>query len=479
MAGATDRRWLVGCVLLAVVLRMPFLSWTLGLDEGGTAYVARQWRSPGTSLYGSMWLDRPPLLLALYRLAVVDGAQGVRVLGVAAAIAIVTAAFAIGREIAGPTAARTAGVLAALLTGSAALDAVMTPGELLAAGPSALSVLCLLRGRRDREGRWLALAGALAVSAALIKQSFLDAGTAGMVYALLRCREHRTLRPFGAFAGGAALPLVSALVWTQAMDVNLDQLVYALVGFRTDSLRVLATSSQSLPTRMWALVPPVAGSGLVIVLALAGTALLTTRIPRQLRVLLAAWLGTAFLGVAAGGSYWHHYLIQLVVPAVVPACILLAAPPRRLTRAAVSAAAIVGVVMAGLPPDVVMARRGPEYGTELTTAAYLRQHARPGDTAYVLYARANVLFYDGLRTPFPYDWSLMVRAVPGARTQLRRLIASRRRPTWIVQWHPTTQWGLDRDGRLAALLRREYRPVGPFTAHPVLLRRDVRRPAGT
>ena len=84
------RAWwaLVGCLALALVLRAPYLSSGLGLDEGGVAFIAKNWPSGDGSLYGSYWLDRPPLLVALYRVAVLGGDTGVRVLGALAALAL-------------------------------------------------------------------------------------------------------------------------------------------------------------------------------------------------------------------------------------------------------------------------------------------------------------------------------------------------------------------------------------------------------
>jgi hypothetical protein len=42
-------RWaLAGCLLLAVLLRAPYLSTPLGVDEGGVAYIARDWLSGPT-----------------------------------------------------------------------------------------------------------------------------------------------------------------------------------------------------------------------------------------------------------------------------------------------------------------------------------------------------------------------------------------------------------------------------------------------
>src|SRR4051812_13612695 len=98
------------CVALALVLRAPFLGTPLGIDEGGLAYVAEHWRPHGTSLYGDLWLDRPPLLLVAMRLAVAaGGAIGVRVLGALAASALVVVTTALARQIGGARAGGAAG----------------------------------------------------------------------------------------------------------------------------------------------------------------------------------------------------------------------------------------------------------------------------------------------------------------------------------------------------------------------------------
>ena len=43
------------------------------------------------------------------------------------------------------------------------------------------------------------------------------------------------------------------------------------------------------------------------------------------------------------------------------------------------------------------------------------------------------LYYSGLRDPFPYNWSLMMRALPKAQAELRSMLAAPDRPTWIVR----------------------------------------------
>jgi hypothetical protein len=105
-------------------------------------------------------------------------------------------------------------------------------------------------------------------------------------------------------------------------------------------------------------------------------------------------------------------------------------------------------------------------------ARYVREHARPGDTDYVMYARPNVVYYAGLRHPYPYMWSLIPRAKPGALEQLRRHLGSSRRPTWLVAWQPASEWDLDPDGRTRALITRGYQLAAIVCGVPIYLRND-------
>src|SRR4051812_45973223 len=98
-----QRTWsaLGGCLLLALLLRAPYLSAPLGRDEGGIAYIAQRWPGGHGSLYGSYWLDRPPLLVGLFKIAVLGGDRGVRVLGALAAVALGVSVPPVGRAAGG------------------------------------------------------------------------------------------------------------------------------------------------------------------------------------------------------------------------------------------------------------------------------------------------------------------------------------------------------------------------------------------
>jgi hypothetical protein len=89
-----------------------------------------------------------------------------------------------------------------------------------------------------------------------------------------------------------------------------------------------------------------------------------------------------------------------------------------------------------------------------------------------MYAQANVVYYTGLPTPYPYAWSLMVRAIPGARAHLQRLLGSAGRPTWVVQWQDDDRWQLDPGDRTDRLLARGYRLAALVCGKPIYLRND-------
>src|SRR3954449_13290410 len=92
------------CVLAgvagALLLRAPWSDAALGRDEGGVALVARAWHGSGPFPYGSYFLDRPPLLPALYRLAG-SSETGIRVLGATAAALVVVVSTLLAVRVAG------------------------------------------------------------------------------------------------------------------------------------------------------------------------------------------------------------------------------------------------------------------------------------------------------------------------------------------------------------------------------------------
>src|SRR3954466_5049906 len=112
--------WIGLGIVLTLLLRAPWFDAALGRDEGGVALIARAWHGSGPFAYGSYFLDRPPLLPALYKLAGHDQ-SGIRVLGAVAAALLVITSTLLAVRIAGRAAAPWAAGIAAVLASSYAL----------------------------------------------------------------------------------------------------------------------------------------------------------------------------------------------------------------------------------------------------------------------------------------------------------------------------------------------------------------------
>lgn len=467
--------WVLSGAAAALLLRAPWSDAPLGRDEGGVAMVARAWHGEGPFLYGNYFLDRPPLLPALYKLVGHDQA-GIRVLGAVAAVLLVITSTLLAVRIAGRAAAPWAAGIAAVLASSYELRSVFTPAELLAAVPSSASVLVLLVAleREPRRLRLFAAAGALAASALLVKQSFGDALVAGIValaagkaYFGLSWRE--TARRAGAYATGVAAVTLALIVWVLATAATAHDVWYAMFGFRIDSLSVLIENG--LESRLSSLESPLLASGLALALVCAVVGLVRLRDRPLVRIVFGAWMAAAAAGILLGGSYWRHYLIALV-PAAAAGAATLFQRYRLVGAVAVVAIAFETVTHAA---DIAVHDKADSYQrSAVTLGDYVRARSLPGDTVYVMYSKPNALYYAGLRVPYPYNWSLMVRAVPGARDFLRRVLASAQRPTWIVRAHWPNAFDLDASRATRRLLDKHYRHVATVCGTPLLLARGAR-----
>jgi Dolichyl-phosphate-mannose-protein mannosyltransferase len=460
-------------LIVALLLRAPWSDAALGRDEGGVALIARAWHGTGPFLYGSYFLDRPPLLPALYKLAGPDQ-SGIRVLGAVAAVLLVITSTFLAVRIAGRAAAPWAAGIAAVLASSWELRSVFTPAELLAAVPSSASVLLLLVAlqRESRRLRLFAAAGALAATALLVKQSFGDALVAGLVALLagkaLGLSWRETARRAGAYAAGVGAVALTLIVWVLATAATAHDVWYAMFGFRLDSVSVLA--KHGLEARLSSLESPLLASGLALALVFAFVALVRLRERPLVSITVGAWIAAAAAGILLGGSYWPHYLIALVPAAAAGAATLFRRYP---------VVGVIGTLAIAVQPvvhatDVAIHDSADSYQRgAVILGDYIHARSLPGDTVYVMYSKPNALYYSGLRVPYPYNWSLMPRAVPGARDLLRRVLASAQRPTWIVRTHGPNEFGLDASGATRRLLNKHYRRVATVCGIPLLLARGT------
>ena len=477
---------------LTAAARLPFTAMPLSSDEGGFLLVASQW-SPGRSLYGNYWVDRPPLLIAVFGLADrLGGAVPLRILGTTFAVASVLLAAQIGRQVArrvdpDGTASGRAELLAAVTAGAFLVTPLFgsteVDGELIAV-PLVLAGLLLLLRADERPAPthrvgWLAAAGAAGAAAALVKQNEIDVLVYATVAALTLLRSRgvrRACADLAAVAAGALALTGLVLVVSVWRGTDLGALWDAVVSFRLHASEVIQASSGTATTdRLRGVLLAGAVSG-----AVALPVLVAGRVGRLRRGPLRAvlWPTRAVLGwelfsVLAGGSYWLHYLIALVPGLVL--CAALVGSGRGVVLALARTGVAYAVVVATVATTYLLVH--PEAtGSEQPVDSWLSAHARPGDTAFVAYGRPDILQSTGLSSPYSGLWSLPVRVNDPRLTQLARVLAGPHRPTWVIttsdqRTEALAGWGID-----PALAQRQldahYRPVSDVDGHVIYLVRS-------
>lgn len=462
-----DRNSVRAAVLLvagaAVLVRVPAMGHPLSPDEAGFLMVAAQWHA-GDSLYGDYWVDRPPVLIGLFWLANVLGGQfGLRALGLVAVATSVVLASQVGAQIAprvrwAPV--LTAGTAAAFLV-SAQFGARMVNGELLAVPFVLAGVVACLHALARGRTLWWGAAGASAMAAALVKQSLADvfvlAGFLGL-WLVLRGRPQAAVRAAGGFVLGALAMLIGALALSAVHGTGPLDLFHAVVTFRIEAGEVISAEALDNTTaRGWRLALGFVTSGAVLLVVLGlfigrrrDGAPAAVPDPRLLAVVLLAWELTA---VALGGSYWRHYLIGTVPGLVVATAAALALRPAR-TRLVALVVAYAAVL--GIGNTVIRLVDPLEPPSGAPAAEYLRENARPGDTATVAFGNPAILHSAGLDSPYPDLWSLPVRVRDPDLERFGALLASPERPDWIVvRGAGLATWGVDASSA-SPLLYRDY-----------------------
>lgn len=460
-------RWEQAGLLLAIVLtaavRLAYASAPLTSDEAGFLLLGHHW-SPGTSLYGDYWVDRPPLLIQLFSLAGELGpvghtaagviAPGVKALGALAAGSSVLLAGLLGKAVGTPFARRVAVLAAVGLLTSPLLGAPEVDGEVLATPFVLLGVLLLVHGVRrpaDRSLLLLAGAGAAGVAAALVKQNVIDVAVLALVL-LVTVRGRVTHLPAraGAVTAGAVGMLGAVLAMAALHGTSPAGLWEAVVVFRAHAASVIsASASPATGDRALHLLGAFVGSGLApLLLLVATTVLLGLRRGRPAAgapLALLGWPALAMAGwelvaVIAGGSYWLHYLTGLLPGAVL--LLALSRPGRRGRRAL--AAIVAGVITAAALGHVGLAVDHHRPGPEAHVMTWLRARTGPSDGVVVAFGHPEIVLGSGTSSPYPYLWSLPVRVRDPQLSGLGHVLAGPHPPRWVVvSGASLDSWGLD------------------------------------
>lgn len=465
---------------LAIALRLPFLLDAPYADEGGLLVVASRWHDHGPFLYGPLFVDRPPLLLAFFRLAdVAGGLVMLRALGLVLVAGSVALAARAGAVLAGTRgAAAAAPTCAALLAdprlGTREIDAetVGVPMILLAA---VLSLEAVRRAPSGTRTVFLVGAGIAGSAAVLVKQNLVD----GLVFAVVlvvatgiadTAGVRRTAGQVCLVMLGAAVPPAVALAWS-ATATGAHGLWYTLYGFRlAGSSALFATTSAARAARLQGLGRAAVLSGMAALLVVCVMTLLRRRRSDAATVALVAMLVAEVAGAAGGGYYWPHYLIGIV-----PATALLAAKAAAVRRPWLLGLAVTATLVSSAVAVIVCAA-GPTStrSTEVAAlSAWLDRAARPGDSAVVLYGEASVFDATPLRPAYPFLWTLPQRILDPHLTRLVHTLDRRSGPTYVVVRMPLDSYGQDPHGRVHRAIERHYQWVARVDADSIFRRRGT------
>jgi hypothetical protein len=480
---------------LAVALRLPFVHRIAFPDEAGLLIVAHNWHEGGANLYGTVFVDRPPLLLLFYQVAnLLGGLHAARMMGLVAAVVAVGAAGWTGYTVAGRRGTAWAALAAAALVANPLIGTTEVNAELVGAPLTLVSVGCLLAATHLRPGEvrrelgrrrtlLVAAAGTAGAGAKLVKQNLLDALVFGACYALTaalsgRWAWPRARRVLAVGMAGALLPIGLTALWAATDGPGLVRLRDTLSAFRDDAAHAIAsTPSPANDARRITLAWLSVTSGIAAVVAVGcATLWRPLRGHDPLVVATGSMLLWEVVGILGGGSYWSHYLVGLVpgVVLVVATMATRGVVSRRAGLAALACTLASSVVATGIQAGTAEERAGHPSRTQVV-GAWLREAADPIDTAAVLYGNSGLLLTAGLRPGTDQLWSLPARALDPMSIELNRQLNSRKPPVWVVEWMPVDTWGLDPRHLVEATLSLRYREVGDVCGVPVLLHRGAHR----
>jgi 4-amino-4-deoxy-L-arabinose transferase-like glycosyltransferase len=461
-----------------LLLRLPFIGRPATPDEAGFLVVASQWHLGGTSLYGNYWVDRPPLLIGIFRLAdLAGGLTALRILGALAAAATVALLAATARRAFGRRAAGWTAVVAGALLVSPLLGAQAVNGELLAAPFIALGLRLAVEAVYAEDpltARGAALAtGSAAVLALLVKQNMADVVVFAAVCWVVAWRTRRvsgrTFADLVALAAvGAVVAYAVVMLWAMAHGTSPLAVYDATYPFRVKAGDVIAAiPGDAADNRLSHL----GLSALLSVapLVLLAFAALAVRRTRQAPVVWAIVVAAAFAcaSILAGGSYWLHYLVQGV-----PAASLAAGA---LAAASVGAARVlVPAVVASAVVTLVASLASPAPAPGATVGRTLAASARAGDTVLSAFGDADIPRATGMSSPYPYLWSLPSRTLDPDMSLLRGILAGPEAPTWIVVRGSNTMHRLE-DAGVRPLIETRYHVVGMVCGRSIYLQRGLDR----
>jgi hypothetical protein len=488
---ARPARVLPFAIALVVILRLPFLTWPLNADEGGFLYLAQHWDGDGPSLYDHQWVDRPPLLLLVFKLGgVLGGALALRLIALTLACIVVVAGWWAGRLINGSTGAVVGALVAAATSSNFVFDGFALVGEGIAGAFVMMSCALTLQSdwgrlRGDRRmsppaalGSAVA-AGMLSSAAFLIKQNFLDAAVFALV--LLVPAILASWRTLLAWFAGAAAPLVATVLWADGRHgPGVAPFGNALFEFRAAAVSAIEARPLAAQVhRMYWLAVLFVVSGMAVLSWHLLTTVIRDRAHRRLDLALAATLLYGLVSIALGGNWWRHYLLELVPVLTMGAALASRGRGLWLSRAAAVRIVTSLAVSSALIATFASATEGAPWAQihrDVAITRWLIQASHPGDSVVLTFGSPDIIESSGLTTPYPYSWSLPARLEDPHLRTLVRVLDGPSAPTWLVHISSTHGYHLGRRSpAFASVLAAHYHLFARVCRHDVYLHDGITR----
>ncbi|MEP7089393.1 MAG: hypothetical protein ABI776_04730, partial [Nocardioidaceae bacterium] len=319
------------------------------------------------------------------------------------------------------------------------------------------------------------VAGGAAVLALLVKQNMADGVVFAAVVWFVAWRSgglagRRLPGLVAAAAAGGVLTGTLLAAWTLLHGSSLGGVYFAMYPFRVRAAQVIAAgASAATGQRLGALLMAWLVSGLPLLALALAAAVLRGRLRGPVGWGLLAVLCFDLASVLTGGSFWHHYLVQLVTPTGIAAGLLVR---HRVRGARVLGLLVVAVALVAWTGSL----RASQADVGTAVGLSVRQASHAHDTLVSAFGDATVVLAGGLRSPYPFLWSLPARTLDRHFGLFESLLLSHRSPTWVVVEGHRTLDHLRTDAVGPALSQR-YHLVAQLCGREVYLRDGVHRPA--
>ena len=478
-------------VLLAVLVRMPFLHVPLVNDEGGYAYTTHYGLS-GRTLYHLLWFDRTQGILWVYHLIFTTLGRSVVAIRLFAALYNAGSAlliFAIGRQLAGRRTGLLAAFLFALFSVMPHVQGFTANAELFMTLPALASLALLLPVARARiipQAQLLArenatavrrvlLSGVCAGVAVVIKPAEIAAVAVAALLLFLDARREGVpwparLRRQAVLGMGVAVGVLPAVVDGLMRDWR--AYIGQVLLYRGATESIVSPHSWG---RLWHLLDSsaiVGGDVLpLIILTVLALTVYRSALPTEARRLAPIWLIASFGGVALGGNWFTHYFFQFLPPLAIYAALGLRAAlrdehaalwrVRLVTILALSVMLTVGYAghyFVAEPAEISWdLYHDRAYQAQAPLVDYLMANSRPNDHIYVAFEAPEIYYLSDRQSAFPVLWRLPLLSDAATFDRLIATLDNPRGPEFIVDLDaPRFQRAHD---RLRPVLARRYQLV--------------------